>query len=116
MTVQNKRLLIAFFLAMIAFGLVTRPPHAQETIDKTKLEWAHAILRDAHDAVKKHYYDPAYHGLNLDAQYRFYDKKIDSATSFNECLRFVAAFLEGLRDSHTDLIPPDRPYRFDYGF
>jgi hypothetical protein len=36
-----------------------------ETIDKTKLEWAHAILRDAHDAVKKHYYDPAYHGLDL---------------------------------------------------
>jgi len=116
MTAQNKRLLIAFFLAMNAVGAVPRSPHAQETIDKTKLEWAHAILRDAHDAVKKYYYDPAYHGLDLEAQYRLYDEKIDSAPSFNECLRFVAAFLEGLRDSHTYLIPPDRPYRFDYGF
>jgi C-terminal processing protease CtpA/Prc len=90
--------------------------HAQGTIDSVKIDRAHKILRDAYDAVRKNYYDSKYHGLDLEAQYRLYDRKIDTAPSFNECLRFVAAFLERLKDSHTYLVPPDRPYRFDYGF
>jgi len=103
-------LCLSMVLAPLALG------HAQETIDSVKIDRAHKILRDAYDTVRKNYYDPKYHGLDLEAQYRLYDRKIDTAPSFNECLRFVAAFLEGLKDSHTYLVPPDRPYRFDYGF
>lgn len=89
---------------------------AQQKTDSTKIERARGILRDAHDVVKKYYYDPKYHGLDLDTRYQQYDDRIKTALSFNEGLRMVAGFLEGLKDSHTFLIPPDRPYRFDYGF
>jgi C-terminal processing protease CtpA/Prc len=107
-------LILSLCLSLVLAALTV--VHAQETIDRVKIDRAHKILRDAYDTVRKNYYDPKYHGLDLKAQYQLYDGKIDTAPSFNECLRFVAAFLEGLKDSHTYLVPPDRPYRFDYGF
>jgi len=102
--------------AMIALLAAPRPAHAQEKVDPTKIERARGMLRDARDLVKKYYYDPNFHGVDIDARYQQYDDRIKSAPSFNEGLRLVAGFLEGLKDSHTYVIPPDRPYRFDYGF
>ena len=89
---------------------------AQQKFDSMQIDRGRGILRDARDSVKKYYYDPTYHGLNLESLYQQYDERIKTASSFNECLRMVAAFLGGLKDSHTYLIPPDRPFRFDYGF
>jgi C-terminal processing protease CtpA/Prc len=74
------------------------------------------MLRDAHDAVKQHYYDLTFHGADLEARYREYDEKLKSATSLNDGLTMVAGFLNGLRDSHTYFVPPRRPYKIDYGY
>ena len=74
------------------------------------------MLRDASDAVKKNYYDSTYHGLNWDARFREYDEKLKSAPSLNAGLTMIAAFLDGLKDSHTYFSPPPRPYRLDYGY
>ena len=76
----------------------------------------HTMLRDASDAVKKNYYDSTYHGLNWDARFREYDEKLKSAPSLNAGLTMIAAFLDGLKDSHTYFSPPPRPYRLDYGY
>lgn len=89
---------------------------AQQKMDRFEMDRARGMLRDARDAVKKHYYDPAYHGLDLETRYRQYDDRIKAAPSFNDALRMVAAFLGGLKDSHTFLVPPMRSYRLDYGF
>ncbi|HKW03560.1 MAG TPA: S41 family peptidase [Vicinamibacterales bacterium] len=76
----------------------------------------HTMLRDASDAVKKNYYDPTYHSLNWDARFKEYDEKLKSAPSLNAGLTMIAAFLDGLKDSHTYFAPPTRPYRLDYGY
>jgi C-terminal processing protease CtpA/Prc len=80
------------------------------------MDRARGMLRDARDAVKKYYYDPKYHGVDLDARYQQYDERIKTAPSLNDGLRMVAAFLSGLKDSHTFFDPPMRPYRLDTGF
>ena len=74
------------------------------------------MLRDASEAVKKNYYDSTYHGLNWDARFREYDDRLKSASSLNAGLTMIAAFLDGLKDSHTYFSPPARPYRLDYGY
>jgi len=76
----------------------------------------HTMLRDVSDAVKKNYYDSTYHGLNWDVRFREYDEKLKSAPSLNGGLTMIAAFLDGLKDSHTYFSPPPRPYRLDYGY
>jgi carboxyl-terminal processing protease len=74
------------------------------------------MLRDAYDAVKRNYYDPAFHGVDLDARYQAWDEKLHSASSMNAGLTLVAGFLSALKDSHTYFVPPARPYTIDYGY
>src|SRR5690348_7251628 len=80
------------------------------------MDRARGMLRDARDAVKKYYYDPKYHGVDLDARYEQFDQRIKAAPDLNDGLRMVAAFLSGLKDSHTFFEPPMRPYHLDAGF
>jgi len=89
---------------------------AQQKMDSLDMDRARGMLRDARDAVKKYYYDPKYHGVDLDARYQQFDERIKAAPSLNDGLRMVAAFLSGLKDSHTFFEPPMRPYRLDTGF
>lgn len=75
-----------------------------------------AMLQNAYETVKRNYYDPKFHGLDWDARYREYQKKVEAAPSLNAGVTLIAAFLEGLKDSHTFFSPPARPYQIDYGY
>jgi C-terminal processing protease CtpA/Prc len=74
------------------------------------------MLSDAYDAVRHYYYDPTFHGVDLDARYREYTEKVKTTASLNAGLALVADFLNGLHDSHTYFSPPARPYKIDYGY
>jgi C-terminal processing protease CtpA/Prc len=89
---------------------------SQQTMDAINLDRSRGILRDAYENVKKHYYDPKYHGLDIDARYHEFDAKIQKASSLSQAFGLVAGFLDGLNDSHTFFQPPSRPYRIDYGY
>jgi carboxyl-terminal processing protease len=66
--------------------------------------------------VRKHYYDPALHGLDWDARVAEAKNKIKQQTSLGMAFAYVAWVLDGLNDSHTFFLPPQRPLRYDYGF
>ena len=59
------------------------------------------MLRGAHEDVKKYYYDATLQGLDWDARYRQYTAQVGKARNLGEGFRIVAAFLGGLKDSHT---------------
>lgn len=84
--------------------------------DNFKIDRSRGILRDAYDVVKKHYYDPNFHGVNLDARYHEVDEMIRGAGSLGRAFGMVAGFLDSLNDSHTFFRPPMRPYQLDYGY
>jgi C-terminal processing protease CtpA/Prc len=88
----------------------------QQKINKADRDKAHQVLHDAYDAVKKNYYDPKYHDVNLDALFSDFDAKIDNAASFGDALGMVAAFFEALKDVHTRYNPPPPSSRTDYGY
>jgi C-terminal processing protease CtpA/Prc len=89
---------------------------SQQKMDSYNRERARAILHDAYDNVKKHYYDTRFHGLDIDARFHEYDQKIADASSLSQSFGLIAGFLDGLNDSHTFFSPPARPYRMDYGY
>ncbi len=101
---------------LIAFAPVSPGQQPSSPVDRLNIDRARQMLRDARDELKKHYYDPKFHGLDLDARYKEYDAAIAGATSVAQSFSIVASFLDGLNDSHTFFRPPARAYRVDYGF
>jgi C-terminal processing protease CtpA/Prc len=89
---------------------------ARQNFTKIDREDDRAMLRDALDAIKKHYYDPKFHGLDLDKLYAQYDQKMQAAQSNHEAFRIIAGFLENLDDSHTFFEPPSHVNSVDYGY
>jgi C-terminal processing protease CtpA/Prc len=108
----------AFSLYLVAVALVLGAGSllAQQKMSGSDMDLARGILHDAREAVKKNYYDPKYHGVDLDERYRQFDDRIKNSPSIGEGFRMVAAYLDGLKDSHTYFQPPDRANRQDYGF
>ncbi len=66
--------------------------------------------------VRKHYYDPKFHGVDFDAKVAEAKDKIQKTTSMNMALSHIAAALDTLNDSHTFFLPPQHSTRIDYGF
>ncbi len=85
-------------------------------LDSANIEIAHMMLHQAYIDVKKNYYDPAYHGVDLDASYYEYDALLDNAQSVNQLFEIISAFLTRLHDSHTFFIPPMRAAHWTLGF
>jgi carboxyl-terminal processing protease len=66
--------------------------------------------------VKKHYYDPNFHGVDWSAVTRSTEQAIDNSASLNHAMSEIAAGLDKLDDTHTFFLPPTRPYTHDLGW
>jgi len=66
--------------------------------------------------IKKNYYDPAFHGIDLDTRFKAADEKIKSAESLGQAYGVIAQALSEFNDSHLFFLPPPRPARADYGW
>lgn len=74
------------------------------------------MLRDVDEAMRKHYYDPKFHGLDLAARFKAAQEEIEKATSLSQAFWAIAAALDPLNDSHTHFLPPSRPFRISFGY
>ena len=74
------------------------------------------MLRDIRDDVAKHYYDPAFHGIDLNASYKEAELSLKTAGAFNDGIATLAGFLTRFDDSHTTFLPPNRRARVNYGW
>ena len=111
------RLPAIFLPALLCLAAASIP--AQQTprkIDPTDLQRAHFMLKQAHDELRKNYYDPAFHGLDLDATYAKFNARLDQAQSINETYRIIGAYMLSLHDSHVFFVPPARTNRSTTGF
>lgn len=114
MRVNHSRAWGAFIVAMTA-ALLPAAVVAQEmsSFDRSR---ALQMLDDVSTDIKKHYYDPHFHGVDWDATVRDAKTKIESSTSMNMAMAHLAQAVASLNDSHTFFVPPSRPYKHDYGF
>lgn len=74
------------------------------------------MLHDLRDAVEKHYYDPQFHGVDLEARFKAADKDLQSAANLGQALTTIAETLSALHDSHTFFLPPSRNTHREYGY
>ena len=99
--------------ALLIFTATAWP---QQKLDKFKVEQGQLILESVHDEVKKHYFDPTFHGVNIDAAFAQAKEKIGGVDSLSRTFAIIADTLDSLHDSHTFFEPPARGYSIEYGF
>jgi len=101
---------------IIAAGLLRLPVAAQVQFDSIQRDRARQMLRDMHDAVQHHYYDPQFHGVDMDARFKAADSRLQSVTNLGDAMTTIAQTLDALKDSHTFFLPPSRNIRREYGY
>jgi carboxyl-terminal processing protease len=77
---------------------------------------AQDMLKVVAGDVRKHYYDPKYHGLDWEAKVAETKEKINQAAGWNVAMSNIAGALDALNDSHTFFLPPSHVGRTSYGF
>lgn len=77
---------------------------------------AQGVLHDAMDVLKKHYYDPSYHSVDIESRLKQADERLKTANSLSEAFGLVAWYFEPLNDSHTFFLPPARPFDIQRGW
>lgn len=91
-------------------------PVRAQSLDSFDRERGRMMLNNVKNEIKKNYYDPGFHGLDVDARFKTADEKIKQATSLGQVFGIIAQAVLDLNDSHTFYIPPDRATRFNYGW
>lgn len=94
--------------------LLARPAFPQ--LSSQNRELAQQMLHDIANDVRKHCYDPQFHGVDWDAKVLEAKQRIDKAASMDMALSEIAAVLDLLHDSHVFFVPPSHAYLHDYGW
>jgi carboxyl-terminal processing protease len=110
---RTTRFLLSALFALALFGGVAARAQSFSANDR---ENGLQMLRAIKDDLKKYYYDPAIHGLDLDARFKAAEEQIKQAKSNGEVMGVIAQALLELNDSHTGFIPPRRAARIEYGW
>jgi carboxyl-terminal processing protease len=115
--------LFVFLAAGISPAIAAQKNSAQKSVKQTEQrisrldrERAELMLRIIRQTLKKNYYDPSFHGVDMDAEYNRYEHFLKSAHTLSEAFGLVSDYLDALRDTHTYFVPRNGPERFGYGF
>jgi len=91
-------------------------PAAEDPVRSSDRNRARQMLKTVKGELRDRYYDPAFHGLDLDATFEKAEREIGSATSLGQLMGVIAQAVYELQDSHTVFLPPNRTIRVDYGW
>ena len=114
------RKIAALVLVACLWILTAVSPIAAQTLspDELKLQRNRGVvmLQLVKDYLKEYYYDPNYHGMDVEVRFKASEEKIKEATSLGQIMGIIAQTLTELNDSHTFFVPPPRPVDVDYGW
>jgi carboxyl-terminal processing protease len=82
----------------------------------TKRKSGLQMLDNIKDVIKQYYYDPTFHGINLDERFKTAKETVKTQETNSQIFRVIAQVLLDFRDSHTKFYPPARLTRVEYGF
>ena len=84
--------------------ILVSPVSAQ--VSKSDREKGQKMLTDIVQMIRKHYYDPKFHGVDLDALSKEANERINQAPTLAAIFAAIADLLRNLNDSHTFFLPP----------
>jgi C-terminal processing protease CtpA/Prc len=116
--VRRSQMVLLVFqsIAMLLFAGALFSALGQQPPSGLDRERGRSMLQMIKDDLKKNYYDPTYHGMDLEIRFRTAEEKIKGATSLGQIFGIIAQALIDLDDSHTFFLPPGRSYNTEYGW
>lgn len=84
-----------------------------DSIEKGRMK---GILKIVKNEIKKNYYDPNFHGIDIEARFQTAEEKLSAATSTPQSLGIIAQAVIDFNDSHLYLLPPSTGWKVDYGW
>jgi C-terminal processing protease CtpA/Prc len=115
MTLRRCSFVLSATLTFSLWLLFSQPVKAQPDLNFQR-ERARAMLKVIKDDVKKNYYDPNFHGIDLEERFKTADEKIKEAQSVGQIFGVIGQTLIEFNDSHTFFLPPGRVNQTEYGF
>jgi C-terminal processing protease CtpA/Prc len=82
-------------------------------LDRTR---GSTMLNVIRKEIQKYYYDPMFHGLDIEARFRRAEQDIGQVTSLGQMYGVIAQAVLDLDDSHTLFVPPARIEKYRYGW
>jgi carboxyl-terminal processing protease len=111
-----KRIAVTGFLLLFYAVTCASAQAPDSPITKQDREWLDHVLWTVRDEIKKNYYDPSFHGLDIDQRFQQAAIKMATAPDRNYAVADIAGAVSALNDSHTFFLPPPRPYTNEYGW
>jgi C-terminal processing protease CtpA/Prc len=106
---------ILFLAACVMFSGAPQSASAQK-FDSIERQRTFDMLKTVKDSLKANYYDPTFHGMDVDARFKAAEEKLKQASSLGQALGIIAQALLDLDDSHTYFQPPGRTISVEYGW
>jgi C-terminal processing protease CtpA/Prc len=113
-TARDAIRILLIGLLLVAISTPTIFSQAR-TLDSTERARAKQMLASIKEALRNHYYDATFRGLELDAHFKAADAKLDGALSIGHAYAVIAQSLVDLGDSHTFFVPPARAATYEFG-
>lgn len=106
----------ALVALLLSCAPITFPQQATEKNIGRSRDNGLKMLKVVKDQIRKNYYDPNFHGVDLNARFGLAEEKIKQATTGGQVIGIIAQAVLDLNDSHTMLIPPLREAVAVYGW
>jgi C-terminal processing protease CtpA/Prc len=85
-------------------------------MDRIAKEQVMSMLKNVKNAIIKNYYDPTYHGMDVEERFKAAEEKLKGTESLGQAFSIIAQAVIDLEDSHTRFYPPARPAIVEYGW
>jgi carboxyl-terminal processing protease len=115
-TLARIKVVIGLLVLNAGLMLVAVQPICAQSFGSQDRDRGATMLRIIKDDISKHYYDPAFHGIDLDVRFKSAEAKMKLTKSNAEVFGVIAQVLLDFNDSHTSFIPPQRQSSIEYGW
>jgi C-terminal processing protease CtpA/Prc len=106
---------IAALFFCICFATFCVSVSAQKLTDLDR-DLGRTMAKFVKEDIKKYYYDPNFHGVDLDARFASVEKDIQAAQTRGDIFGSIAQAVSELNDSHTLFYPPEQTAQSEYGW
>ncbi len=103
-----------FFILLCVFSFLQNV-NAQK-MDRIEKDRMKSMLKNVKNAIKKDYYDPNFHGIDLEARFKKAEERLNQVETVGQSFAVIAQALMDFNDSHLFFLPPATNLDIEYGW
>lgn len=108
--------LVLFSVVLISFLAGAPCSVSAQTLSKFDRQRGQEMLDVVKSDIQKNYYDPTFHGIDIETAFKNANEMIKKADSNGQVFGIIASVLLAFNDSHLFFVPPSRNARVEYGW